>query len=126
FENYEVGVSYNHAQFDFDQAKDPAFVPGFNTPKHRVKASFGNSKLFENFGFNVNVRWSDEYLWQSSFGDGIIPEVTVFDAQVSYAIPSIKSMIKVGGSNLFGGDYLQVIGAGQVGRMLFAQLTINP
>lgn len=126
FENYEVGVSYNHAQFDFDQAKDPSFVAGFNTPKHRVKASLGNANLFQNFGFNVNVRWSDEYLWQSSFGDGLIPEVTVFDAQVSYAIPSIKSMIKLGGSNLFGGDYLQVIGAGKVGRMLFAQITINP
>jgi hypothetical protein len=39
--------------FNFDQAKDPSFEAGFNTPKHRVKASFEMKKLFKNFGFNV-------------------------------------------------------------------------
>jgi hypothetical protein len=33
--------------------KDPSFEAGFNTPKHRVKASIGNEKLFPNFGFNI-------------------------------------------------------------------------
>jgi hypothetical protein len=32
--------------------QDPSFEAGFNT-QHRVKASFGNEKLFKNFGFNV-------------------------------------------------------------------------
>lgn len=126
YKDFELGVNYNFADFDFDQNEDPAFIPAFNTPKHRVKGTFANAKLFKNFGFNFNVRWSDEYLWQSSFADGIVPENTVFDAQVSYAIPSIKSLLKVGGSNLFGGDYIQVIGAGQIGRILYASLTINP
>jgi len=44
--NFELGVNYNYAQFDFDQAKDPSFEAGFNTPKHRVKVSFGNDRLF--------------------------------------------------------------------------------
>jgi outer membrane receptor protein involved in Fe transport len=126
FGNYEVGANYNFAGFEFDQEKDPAFVAGFNTPKHRVKASLGNANLVKNFGFNINVRWSDEYLWQSSFADGIIPAVTVLDAQISYGIPSLKSVIKASASNLFGDDYLQVAGAGRIGKIYLISWTINP
>lgn len=126
YKDFELGVNYNHSQFDFDQEKDPSFIAGFNTPKHRVKASLGNTRLFKNFGFNMNVRWNSEYLWQSSFADGMIPDNTVFDAQINYAIPALKSVIKVGANNLFGKDYLQVIGAGYIGRQVFASLTINP
>jgi len=126
FGDFEIGVNYNHAQFEFDQAKDPAFIAGFNTPRHRVKGSLGNQNLFKNFGFNLNARWSDEYLWQSSFADGTIPAVTVFDAQFNYAIPSIKSTFKVSASNLFGDDYLQVIGAGRIGQQYLISWIINP
>jgi hypothetical protein len=38
YQDFEVGVNYNYAEFNFDQAKDPSFA-GFNL-KHRVKASF--------------------------------------------------------------------------------------
>jgi len=126
YKDFEVGVNYNYAQFNFDQQDDPDFVAGFNTPKHRIKASLGNAKVIKNLGFNVNVRWNSEYLWESSFGDGMIPENTVLDAQVNYAIPKWKSVIKVGATNLFGKDYLQVIGAGMIGQMWFASWTINP
>ncbi|KAF2515360.1 TonB-dependent receptor plug domain-containing protein [Flavobacterium zhairuonense] len=126
YKDFEVGVNYNYAQFDFDQSEDPGFVAGFNTPKHRIKASLGNAKVAKNLGFNVNVRWNTEYLWQSSFGDGMIPENTVLDAQVNYALPKLKSVIKVGATNLFGKDYIQVIGAGAIGQMWFASWTINP
>jgi len=126
YKDFEVGVNYNYAQFNFDQQDDPDFVAGFNTPKHRIKASLGNAKVIKNLGFNVNVRWNSEYLWESSFGDGMIPENTVLDAQVNYGIPKWKSVIKVGATNLFGKDYLQVIGAGMIGQMWFASWTINP
>ena len=126
YKDFEVGVNYNYAQFDFDQSEDPSFIAGFNTPKHRIKASLGNAKVIKNLGFNVNVRWNTEYLWQSSFGDGMIPENTVLDAQVNYAFPKLKSVLKVGATNLFGKDYLQVIGAGAIGQMWFASWTINP
>ena len=126
YKDFELGVNYNHAQFEFDQAKDPSFIAGFNTPRHRVKASLGNDKLFKNFGFNVNARWSDEYLWQSSFADGTIPSITVFDAQISYKIPAIKSVLKLSAANIGGGDYLQVVGAGRIGQQYLASLTINP
>ena len=126
YKEFELSANYNYAEFTFDQAKDPSFIPSFNTPKHRVKASFGNQKLFKNFGFNTNVRWNTEYLWQSSFADGMVPENVVFDAQINYAIPTLKSVFKVGATNLFGKDYIQVIGAGAIGQQWFASITINP
>jgi outer membrane receptor protein involved in Fe transport len=126
YKDFELSANYNHAQFSFDQEQDPSFIAGFNTPKHRIKASLGNAKLFKNFGFNVNARWSDEYQWQSSFADGTIPAITVFDAQISYAIPALKSVLKFSGSNIGGKDYLQVIGAGRIGQQWLASLTINP
>ena len=126
YKDFELGLNYNFAQMNFDQEDDPAFQAGFNTPKHRAKASLGNPKLFKNFGFNMNVRYNTEYYWESSFSEGWVPENTVFDAQINYAIPSLKAVVKLGGSNLFGKDYIQVIGAGAIGQMWYAQLTINP
>ncbi|MFH7015993.1 carboxypeptidase-like regulatory domain-containing protein [Flavobacterium sp. FlaQc-47] len=126
YKDFEIGANYNYAQFDFNQADDPSFIAGFNTPKHRIKASLGNAKVIKNLGFNVNVRWNTEYLWQSSFGDGMVPENTVLDAQINYAFTKLKSVIKVGATNLFGSDYLQVIGAGAIGQQWFVSWTINP
>ena len=126
YRDFEVGVNYNYAEFKFDQEKDPSFEAGFNTPKHRVKASFGNEKLFENFGFNISGRWSSEYLWQSTMVDGMIDAATVIDAQINYNIPKLKSTLKLGASNIGGKEYAQVLGAGLIGQQYFASWTINP
>ena len=126
YNNFEVGVNYNYAEFKFDQAKDPSFEAGFNTPKHKVKASFGNEKLFDNFGFNVSGRWNSEYLWQSTMVDGMIAAATVIDAQINYNIPKLKSTLKLGASNIGGKEYAQVLGAGLIGQQFFASWTINP
>jgi outer membrane cobalamin receptor len=124
--DFELGANYNYSQFDFDQAKDPDFEAGFNTPKHRVKASIGNDKLFKNFGFNLSGRWNSSYLWQSTFADGMIAEATVLDAQINYNLPKLKSTFKLGAANLGGKEYYQVLGAGSIGRQIFASWTINP
>nr|WP_314865457.1 TonB-dependent receptor [uncultured Flavobacterium sp.] len=126
YKDFEVGVNYNYAEFNFDQSQDPSFEAGFNTPKHRVKASFGNEKLFDNFGFNVSGRWNSEYLWQSTMVDGIIKSATVIDAQVNYNMPKLKSTIKIGAANIGGKEYTQVLGAGSIGQQYFASWTINP
>ena len=124
--NYEISANYNYAEFKFDQAKDPSFETQFNTPKHRVKASFGNTNLFANFGFNLSGRWNSEYLWQSTMADGMIDAATVIDAQINYGLPKLKSVLKIGATNIGGKEYTQVLGAGAIGQQYFASLTINP
>ena len=126
YKDFEIGANYNYAEFNFDQSKDASFEAGFNTPKHRVKASIGNEKLFPNFGFNVSGRWNSEYLWQSSLADGTIESATVIDVQLNYNFPSLKSTLKIGASNIGGKEYGQVLGAGLIGQQYFASWTINP
>lgn len=126
FENFDIGTSYTYSEFEFNQAAFPDFRTSFNTPNHKVKASFGNTELFKNFGFNVNYRWSDTYLWQNTFADGDIPAYTVLDAQINYAVPNIKSIFKLGGSNILGEEYFSAVGTGAVGSIFYVSWTINP
>jgi len=122
---FGFGVNYTYAKLDFDQATDPDFQAGFNTPEHKVKVSFGNPKLFKNFGFNINGRWSDEYFWQSSSSNAIVDSRTVIDAQLNYSVPKIKSTFKIGGSNIGGKEYFSAPGAGAVGSQFYVSWTIN-
>jgi iron complex outermembrane recepter protein len=123
--DYRLSFNYSNSQFDLDETKDPDFRAGFNTPEHKVKASFGNPKLFKNFGFNVNVRWSDDYLWESSIANALIPSRTVFDAQINYSVPSMKSIFKIGGTNLGGGEYISAIGSPLIGSQYFISWVVS-
>ena len=125
FEDFDLGFNYTLARFDFDQSSDPSFEAGFNTPEHKLKLQFGNPNLFENFGFNVNARWQDEFLWESTFVDGMISSRFVLDAQINYAIPSMKSIFKLGGANLLGKEYLSAPGVGAIGSQFYISWTYN-
>ena len=126
YKNFEFSGNYNFSDFEFDKSKDANFEASFNTPKHRVKATIGNDKLFGNLGLSVSGRWNSEYLWESSFADGIIEEATVIDVQANYAIKSLKSILKIGATNIGGKEYGQVLGAGLIGQQYFLSLTITP
>ncbi len=124
-DGFKIGLNYTFARFDFDQASDPDFEAGFNTPEHKVKLQFGKSNLIKNLGFNVNVRWQSEYLWESTFHDTTIDARTVFDAQINYKIPKWKSTFKVGGANLSGKEYFSAPGIGAIGSQYYISWTIN-
>jgi iron complex outermembrane receptor protein len=125
FNNFDLGLSYTYAKFDFDQASDPDFEAGFNTPEHKVKLQFGNPNLFKNFGFNINARWQNEYLWESTFLDATVDARTVLDAQINYTVPTWKSVFKLGGANLMGEEYFSAPGVGAIGSQFYVSWTIN-
>jgi len=124
--DFDFGINYTYAEFEFDQASFPDFRTQFNTPNHKVKASFGHTELFKNFGFFINYRWSDSYEWQNTFADGPIPSFNVLDAQVNYTVPSLKSIFKLGGSNILGEDFFSAVGTGIVGSIFYVSWTVNP
>jgi outer membrane receptor protein involved in Fe transport len=125
FGDFDLSANYTWSRLDFDVAGNPDFQTNFNTPEHKVKLGFGKTELFENLGFNVAWRWSDNYFWESSFGNGEIPAFHVLDAQVNYTIPSLKSTIKVGATNLLGDEYFTAFGTGFIGSQYYVSLTIN-
>lgn len=122
---FDFGISYTYAKLDYDESQDPDFETNFNTPEHKVKASFGKTDLLKNFGFNINWRWNDTYLWESTFADGMLPARNIIDAQVNLTVPSIKSTFKIGGANILSHDYVSAPGSGAIGAQYFVSWTIN-
>ena len=122
---FDFTANYTYTKQDFDRTLYPDFRTNFNTPEHKVKASFGSTELVDNFGFNVAWRWSDDYFWEATFGDGEVPSFSTVDAQINYTIPSLKSTIKLGAANLGGYDYFTAFGTGLIGSQYYLSLTIN-
>ncbi|MCD8399319.1 TonB-dependent receptor plug domain-containing protein [Tenacibaculum finnmarkense] len=125
FRNFDFGANYSFNDYQFEDKDHGQFEPNFNTPKHSVKVQLGNNNVFNNFGFNINARWQDEYKWVSTFVKGNVAARTVLDAQLNYRIPSMKSRIKVGGTNLFGKEYYVAPGSGQIGQLYYISWSIN-
>jgi iron complex outermembrane recepter protein len=110
---------------------------GFNTPAYRYNLSFGRRIAPGNdFGFNINFRHQDEFTWESSFNvptnTGLaryqntqVPVVNNIDAQVSYKLSGIKSIVKLGGSNIGGKPYIQAFGSPSVGSMYYVSITFD-
>ena len=124
---FDLGVNYTYNKLqDAEELRARGIRTNFNTPEHKFKASFGHTELFKNFGFGVNYRWSDNYFWEASFADGDIDSFSVFDAQINYSVPSIKSVFKLGGSNILNEEYVTALGTGNIGAIYYLSWNINP
>lgn len=121
--NFTVNGSYSYATFEANETVD--FRAGFNTPENKFNIGLSNRKVTNNLGFNINFRWQEGFLWQSSYGVWNVPEFGVLDAQLSYKLSPLKSMLKVGATNLGGGDYRTNLGAPFVGQMYYISLTFD-
>jgi len=132
--NYTVGgnVSFNTLT-NLAELVETGFQPGFNTPEYRYVFNFANREVVKNLGFALAYRWQGEFVWQSTFVGqsvssqqlSVMPSYGTFDAQVSYKLRRIKSILKVGGSNLFNDGYRQAWGNPTVGSMYFVSLTFD-
>jgi outer membrane receptor protein involved in Fe transport len=101
----------------------------FNTPRYRSNVTFGNRNVVKNIGFNIAWRWQDAFLWESSFTipatNTVVPAFNTVDAQVSYKISPLKSILKIGGSNIFNRYYTQAFGNPSVGGLYYISLTFD-
>ena len=104
------------------------FMAAFNTPKYRINAGFGNKGFGKNdrLGFSVNLRWQDEFFWDGGgLADGTVPAYTTLDAQVNYKLPKMKSMIKLGGTNITNNYYRTGFGNPYIGGMYYISFGYN-
>jgi outer membrane receptor protein involved in Fe transport len=132
--NFKLGgnVAYN-ALTNTNQLPD-GYQTFFNTPRYRYNASVGSRNIRQTgIGFNVVVRHQEAFEFQTTFGSAaslsrraqIIPAYTTLDAQVSKRIPSLKSVVKLGGSNLTAALYTQAWGYPSIGGLYYASLTFD-
>jgi outer membrane receptor protein involved in Fe transport len=120
---YELGVNLSGDQL---QDVDPGLVTFFNTPKFRYNITFGNSNINNsNWGFNVLYRWQDKMLWEGTFGTGDVPAFGTLDAQVNYRLQKIRSMIKLGATNLLNDYYNSAFGNPSVGGLYYISFGYN-
>ncbi|RRB12645.1 TonB-dependent receptor [Larkinella knui] len=110
------------------------FVTFFNSPKYRYNLSLANRNIRgSGFGFNVVFRHQDSFIWESSFANTEatlrqqtkIPAFGSLDAQINKRIPGLKSVVKVGGTNVLGKLYTQAWGNPSVGGMYYISLTFD-
>ena len=66
----------------------------------------------------------DKYLWEASFATGWVPPRNTVDAVIYYRIPKHHALIKAGGTNIFGPDYIVAPGTGKVGSIYYVSGTI--
>lgn len=122
--NLSSNISYNELISQQDLL-DQGFRASYNTPEWRINASLGNRELFENFGFNISYKWQDAFVWESAFGLGVIPAFSTVDAQINYKLPSIKSTVKLGGSNILNERYTTSFGNPSIGSLYYISITFD-
>ncbi len=115
--NFNLSGNYNYTTFSGQQA--PGFLTSFNTPRNHFSLGVGNNNLVRNLGFNITYRYQEAFVWESLIGTATMPAYGVLNAQVNYKFPALKSMIKVGGTNLGGGDYRTSFGSPFVGQVYY-------
>jgi len=97
----------------------------YNTPRYKTNLGISNRTVFKNTGFSVNWKWTDSYMWQSLFGDGMINSGNMIDAQVSYRFTKIATTLKVGAANALNKSRREVYGGPQVGGVYYASLLFD-
>ena len=119
---YELSANLSSDKLDNVPSNIVTF---FNTPKFRYNIGVSNDNLGKGIGFNVQWRWQDKVYWEGTFGTGEIPSFGTLDAQVNYKITSIKSMIKLGASNLLNHYYNSAFGNPRVGGLYYLSFGFN-
>ncbi len=102
------------------------YINDFNTPTVRYNLGFSNREVVKNVGYNVAYRWQDKFTWNSSFAGGEVPAFGTVDAQVNLKVPSINSIVKIGGSNILNKYYFTSYGNPEAGAMYYVSLAFNP
>lgn len=121
----KTNVAFNDIEGVPQEAIDNGFRTEFNTPNYRFNLGLSNREVVENLGFSVNWRFQESFIWESNFGTTLIPSIHTFDAQVSYKIPNIKSIVKVGAQNLFNRYYTTGVGNPQIGGLYYISVTFD-
>ncbi|MFA6944484.1 MAG: TonB-dependent receptor [Pedobacter sp.] len=125
--DYLIGNYNLSGNLSYNQIGDipSTYVNDFNTPKVRYNLGISNRNLAKNVGMNVSYRWQDSFYWASSFASGAVPSFGTVDAQVNLKVPSVKGMIKIGGSDIFNKYYVTSYGNPEMGGMYYIGFTFN-
>lgn len=106
-----------------DKLKDvPAgFRAFFNAPELRTVLSLANTGFGRNkiLGYNITWRWQQGFFYENDFAQGDLPAYNTVDASFNIKLPKIKSMLKIGATNLLNEYYRTAIGNPSIGGLYY-------
>lgn len=99
----------------------------FASPELRTVFSLGNTGFGPQnlVGFNVNWRWQEGFFYENDFAQGDLPAYHVVDASIHFKRPKIKSLIKLGATNLLNQYYRTAIGNPSIGGLYYISFAYN-
>ena len=103
------------------------FISYFNTPKMRANIALNNSGflLKNRLGFSANMHYQDGFIYEGTFAVGKIASYQTVDAVLTYKVPNIKSLVKVGGTNIFNRYYRTAFGSPAMGGLYYVSFAYN-
>lgn len=129
FRNFALTTNYSFNKLV--SGEDDPIIPAFNTPEHKyniginardLNTDFGLFRL-RNWGFGVNYKWVDTFLFEGSPQfTGIVPSYYMIDAALSANFKKINTTFKIGASNLTDNQVFTVYGGPRVGRLAYFQV----
>ncbi|MCC2545892.1 TonB-dependent receptor [Hymenobacter sp. BT175] len=115
-------VAANYSYNEIFTGKLPeGFQTFFNTPKHKYNVALEGA-MMKRLSYNVNYRWSDSFLYESTFARGQVAAYHTVDAQAGFAFPTLHTTLQAGVSNLFDAGNVQVYGSQGIGRLGYVGL----
>ena len=121
--NFTVGMNLASDNLDVPAG----LIASFNSPKYKLNANIGNSGFgkAKRLGFNVAYRWQDNFYFEGDLANGNLPSVQTLDAQFSYKLPTTKSILKLGATNLLNQYFYNAVGNAYVGGLYYVSFGYN-
>lgn len=122
---YRLNGNMTWSDFNILDA-NPNNIPAFNTPRLKTNIGFSNAHVTERIGFNLAWRWQESFDWYGTLNElrpGTIEAYHLIDAQLSYRLPSLKTTLKLGATNLTNQYIVQAYGSPAVGGVYYLALT---
>lgn len=121
-----VHFSVNATYADIIQDADDPLVPGFNTAPFKWNVTLGHRRISRAFGASLSWRARTTFEWQSPFADGSVDDFSTFDVQLSYKIPEIFTLIRLGANNVHNIDQFNTFGGPEINAFYYLSLTYDP
>ena len=121
-----INFSVNATFADIIQNSNDPIVPGFNTPPFKWNVKVGHRRIGRNFGAEFIWRSRTEFEWQSPFADGTVEGFSTFDIQMTWRMPGINSILRIGGNNLQNRRQFNSFGGPEISAFYYVNFTYDP
>jgi len=121
-----IATAYTYNGNDFNVYEEQLGAVNFVQIKHSGRVSFIGRNIKERFGFFTTLNLCGEIFGGYNVGIATyLPGYATWDMQVNMKIPKLKSIIRLGGTNLLNQKHRQIIAAPYIGSTYYVQINFD-